>query len=77
MSAATLPAFRLVVDAALCKGHRQCVFVAPELLEIADDGVSRPRFATVQPEQEAAATDAVLFCPESAVSIVDASGSGS
>jgi ferredoxin len=77
MSAPTLPAPRLVVDAALCRGHRQCVFVAPELLEIADDGVSRSRFATVQPEQRTAAQDAVLFCPEGAVSLIDASGRNS
>ena len=60
---------RLVIDTALCRGHRQCVFVAPDLVRIGDDGWPYPLHAAVPAAQRGAADDAVLFCPEGALSL--------
>jgi ferredoxin len=66
MSAA---AYRLAIDAGMCRGHRQCVFVAPELVELDDQGWPRPVHQALAPAQRGAADDAVLFCPEGAISL--------
>jgi ferredoxin len=69
MSAGPAGAALLVVDAGRCRGHRQCVFVAPGLLAIGVDGIPRQRPGADVASDPQAAQDAVLFCPENAVSL--------
>jgi ferredoxin len=61
--------YRLAIDTAACRGHRQCVFVAPELVEIDDQGRPRPVHPALSSAQRRDADDAVLFCPETAISL--------
>lgn len=67
MSAAST--HRLAIDTGVCRGHRQCVFVAPELVELDDRGLPRPVHLALSPAHRRAAEDAVLFCPEGAISL--------
>lgn len=62
-------AYRLAIDTGVCRGHRQCVFVAPELVELDDRGLPRPVHRELSPAHRRAAADAVLFCPEGAISL--------
>jgi ferredoxin len=62
---------RLIVDTSICRGHGQCAFVAPSVVTMGPDGKSRPAELALQGEQLAQAKDAVLFCPESALELVE------
>ncbi len=61
---------KLVVDQERCRGHAQCVAVAPELFELRGER-SHVLVEEPGPEHDAAIEDAILVCPEAAVSRVD------
>ena len=62
---------RVEVNTDECVGSANCVFTAPDLFELGDEGVA----VTLQPEPPAerrdAAEAAVRGCPASAISMVD------
>jgi ferredoxin len=65
---------RVEVDRSKCRGHGQCVSVAPNVFEMGDDDRSHVRLAAqeeVPPEDEGRVSDAVAMCPEAAISWVD------
>lgn len=59
---------RLCVDYDRCEGHGQCVFVAPDLLHLDDDGRLQLDQADVSDCLELA-EKAVHSCPTSALSL--------
>ena len=62
--------FHLELDRETCAGHGLCSTVAPDLIEIDDDGF--PVFGdTVAQDQVEAARDAVTACPEQALKLLE------
>jgi ferredoxin len=55
------------VDRGKCRGHAQCVLIAPEVFDLGDDDRAHVLSEVVPPEAAAAVTDAVLMCPEAAI----------
>jgi ferredoxin len=64
---------RLSVDAARCTGHGRCYDAAPGLLSDDDEGyvTLRGHSIEVPDDQLGQARQAVLACPERAVSLLD------
>ena len=62
---------KLTVDAEMCTGHGRCYTLAPDLLDYDDEGFVSIRGQTIEVPagQEAAARDAAMGCPESAITI--------
>jgi ferredoxin len=61
---------KLVVDQERCRGHAQCVAVAPELFELRG-GRSHVLVEEPGPQHASAVEDAILMCPEAAISRSD------
>lgn len=63
---------RIRVDRDACQGHNRCYMLAPELLDVDDEGYSVVRGdGTVAPGLEDKARLALDNCPEYAVEIID------
>lgn len=64
---------RVSVNDARCQGHARCVFFAPEVFEIDDEGYSkvRPSVETVPAELQEKVRKACANCPELAIVIVE------
>lgn len=61
---------RVTIDAAVCNGHGQCTFAAPEVFVMGDDG--RPKHPQHVPEgSEGGVEDAAALCPMQAITITD------
>lgn len=60
---------RIVVDQSRCSGHARCHGIDPEVFQLDDVGYSSVSEAEVPPGHETAARDAVLSCPEMAISV--------
>ncbi len=59
---------RATIDRDRCQGHGRCALIAPEVFDVDDAGLGE---VLVDPVPEAAVADvreAVLSCPESAIS---------
>jgi ferredoxin len=56
-----------------CQGHARCVFFAPEVFEIDDEGYAkvRPGFEDVPDELQAKVKKAVANCPELSIIITE------
>jgi ferredoxin len=62
------------VDGDRCQGHTLCKMIAPDSFELSDiDGTSSPVSEVVRADQEDAVREAVLSCPEQAISIEESS----
>jgi ferredoxin len=55
------------VDRDKCRGHAQCVLIAPEVFDLGDDDRARVLAEAVPPGAEEAVEDAVIMCPEAAI----------
>jgi len=55
------------VDRDKCRGHAQCVLIAPGVFRLGDDDRARVLTEVVPPEAAAAVEDAVFMCPEAAI----------
>lgn len=55
------------VNRSACRGHGQCALIAPGVFQL--DAADRARVLTpvVPPESEEAVEDAVVMCPEAAI----------
>jgi ferredoxin len=62
---------KVAVDADLCQGHARCWDICPEVFELDDEGHATVPVADVPPELEAKARQAVVNCPERAISSTD------
>jgi ferredoxin len=59
------------VDPEKCQGHARCFQIAPEVFHQDEDGYSFTTDEDVPVELEEKVREAVLNCPESAISIVE------
>jgi ferredoxin len=57
------------VDRTVCRGHAQCVMIAPEVFALDDSDRARVLTPAVLPEHEAAVDDASVMCPQAAITI--------
>jgi ferredoxin len=55
------------VDANQCQGHARCNLICPEVFDLDEAGFAVVIAADVPPEHEAGVKDAVLNCPEGAI----------
>lgn len=62
---------KVAIDPARCQGHARCIFFAPEVFEIDDEGYSNVRagLEEVPPELEERVQKACANCPELAIKI--------
>ena len=64
-----LNSMRVEIDPDRCLGHGRCVVVCPELFTITDSGSGSVILAEVPPELVGRARQAVLNCPERAITL--------
>jgi len=62
-------ALKVVVDMDVCQDHGQCVFAAPEVFALNDDGKLVVLIAEPDESLRAAVEDAADVCPVQAISI--------
>lgn len=64
---------RIKVDPSRCQGHARCVFFAPQVFEIDDEGYAlvRPEMELVPAEFEPNVRKAMANCPELAIKLAD------
>ena len=63
---------KVTIDADRCQGHQMCAVMAPDLFGSDDYGSGIVLGdGSVPPELQAAARQAVLSCPEQAISVED------
>jgi ferredoxin len=61
---------KVSVDSERCQGHTLCAMIAPDAFELSDiDGTASPVNEIVPADQEDVVREAVLSCPEQAISI--------
>ncbi len=61
---------KVFVDSERCQGHTLCSMIAPDSFELSDiDGTASPVHEVVPAELQDAVREAVLSCPEQAISI--------
>ncbi|AVD83777.1 MULTISPECIES: ferredoxin [Pseudomonas] len=62
---------KVQVDEARCQGHARCVYFAPEVFEIDDEGYAKvkPGFEDVPSELQDSVKKACANCPELAIKI--------
>ena len=60
--------YRIVIDRSLCSGFGTCAELAPDLFEVAADGVAAGRVGTTDDES---ALDAAAQCPMGAIAVFD------
>jgi ferredoxin len=61
---------KVTVDPDLCEANALCVAEAPEVFDLADDGVVDILLPEPPPEMESAVTDAVIACPKQALRLI-------
>jgi ferredoxin len=59
------------IDAATCRGHGQCELIAPAVFALGEDDRGHVLLDVVPPDEEEAVRDAVLMCPEGAISVTE------
>lgn len=62
---------RIVVDPNRCSGHARCNWLAPDLIDLDDEGFAVPREGPVPSDKIADAHSVRDNCPESAISLSD------
>jgi ferredoxin len=64
---------KVSVNNELCQGHARCVFFAPEVFEIDEEGYAtiREGFENVPDDLQAKVRKAVANCPERSIVVTD------
>jgi ferredoxin len=62
-----VPSVDVSVDENLCQGHARCNLICPEVFDLDEAGFSVVIAAHVPPEHEAKVKEAILNCPERAI----------
>jgi ferredoxin len=62
---------RVFVDEDRCAGHGMCLTLCPEVFEMTDDGWAVATTPEVPAGLEAAAHEAIVNCPERAISEIN------
>jgi len=62
---------KVIVDDTRCQGHARCVFFAPEIFDIDDEGYAGVKlgYETVPDEHQESVKKACANCPEQAIKI--------
>jgi ferredoxin len=60
---------RIAVDTAKCQGHGRCAIIAPDVFDVDDLGKSLVLLEECPGELRAAAEEAALSCPETAITV--------
>jgi ferredoxin len=60
----------VVIDVTKCHGHCRCALIAPEVFDVDDAGLSFVLIDTIPAELRPSVQEAVLTCPENAISFV-------
>ncbi len=63
--------FKVVVDRDLCQDHGQCVFAAPDVFQLDDDGALVVLLDEADDALRSSVEDAADVCPVQAISIRD------
>ena len=61
---------KIFVDEKLCQGHARCNLLCPEVFDLDEAGFASVIAEVILPEYEAAVEDAVLNCPEHAITTI-------
>ena len=72
-----LRSMRVEIDAEMCQGHGRCVAVCPELFDIDDSGYGFVRADapdSLTADLVTRARQAVLNCPERAITLIESEG---
>ncbi|MGV0794241.1 ferredoxin [Mycolicibacterium sp. XJ1819] len=62
---------KVTVDEDRCRGHGMCLTLCPEVFSMHDDGYAVADPADVPAGREDAAKEAIVNCPEQAISEID------
>jgi ferredoxin len=68
---------RVEIDAEMCQGHGRCAVVCPELFDVDDSGYGFVRTEVpdaVTADLVSRARQAVLNCPERAITLIESEG---
>jgi ferredoxin len=60
---------KIAIDADTCQGHARCWEICPEVFSLDDEGHGVVRVPDVPPELESKVREAVVNCPERAISV--------
>jgi ferredoxin len=60
--------YKIVIDRSLCSGFGTCAEMAPDVFEVAGDGVAEARVGT---SDDPAVLDAAASCPMGAIAVYD------
>jgi ferredoxin len=61
----------VTVDSAMCQGHARCTILAPEIFDVDDGGKAFVILDPVPEELRPMGEEAILTCPEGAISATD------
>ena len=64
---------KVCIDANLCQGHARCVFFAPDVFQMDDEGYAqvRPGMKDVPGAQEDQVRKAAANCPERTITVTE------
>jgi ferredoxin len=62
---------KTAIDGEKCQGHGRCALIAPDVFDVDDQGNGLVLVDDVPAADEEDVREAVLCCPEQAVSVVD------
>lgn len=60
---------KIAIDTESCQGHARCWEICPEVFSLDDEGHGVVRTPDVPPELESKVREAVVNCPERAISV--------
>jgi len=60
--------YKIVIDRSLCSGFGACAELAPELFELAGDGIAEARVGS---SDDPRVVDAAFACPMGAIAVYD------
>lgn len=64
-------AVKAVIDSEKCQGHGRCALIVPSVFDVDDQGAGLVLVDEVPAVDEDEVREAVLCCPEQAISVID------
>lgn len=61
----------VTIDGKKCQGHGRCALIAPQIFDVDDDGVGQVLVDEVASDDLEDTHDAVLGCPENAITLTE------
>jgi ferredoxin len=65
---------RIVIDKSRCTGHARCNWLAPDLIDLDDEGFAVPPGGPVPADRAKDAIEIRDNCPEGAIKLLDVEG---